>query len=42
VELDDTARRYSAALFGLEIVKQLEAEGANAPTIPEYDAFLSH
>ncbi len=42
VELDDTARRYSEALFRLEIVKQLEAEGANTPSIPEYDAFLSH
>jgi glutathione S-transferase len=42
VELDDTARRYSDALFGLDIVKQLEAESANTPSIAEYDAFLSH
>lgn len=42
VDLDDTARRYSDALFGLDIVRQLEAEGANTPSIAEYDAFLSH
>jgi glutathione S-transferase len=40
IELDDTARRYSDALFGLGIVKELEAIAEKEPAIPEYDAVL--
>jgi glutathione S-transferase len=41
IELDDSARRYSDAIFGLGIVKELEAIADNEPPIPEYDALLS-
>jgi glutathione S-transferase len=40
VELDDTAQRYSDAVFELGIVKELEAIAENEPPIAEYDAVL--
>lgn len=41
VALDDTAKRYSDAIFALDIVKELEALAAPEPPIAEYDAVLT-
>lgn len=40
VELPASARRYSEALFGLEIAKELETIAEREPPIAEYDASL--
>ena len=40
VALPDDARAYSAALFALPFVKELEELAKTAPAIPEYDAAL--
>lgn len=41
VELPDFARAYSAALFALPFVEELERIAATTPPIPEYDAALA-
>ncbi len=41
VKLPASAEKYSAAIWSLPLVQELEALGAAAPAIPEYDAFLS-
>jgi glutathione S-transferase len=40
VELPEDAQAYSAALFGLPFVKELEQIAQTTPPIPEYDAAL--
>ncbi len=40
VALPDDAQAYSAALFALPFVKELEALAQATPAIPEYDAAL--
>jgi len=40
VTLPDYAAKYSAALFELPFVRELEELAASAPAIPEYDAAL--